>query len=417
MVYRWDDLRNNDLSVDWGSGVRANVRTTMTSNVVSENGRNNTRRPRTMMGGAHQDEPASERRNLSSVFIAVATLAAVGIAALFSVALMKSPAPVVDDNGSVSLDDAQGLSSTNAALIVETRMPSILSGISPTLTPSERPSVSPSIQPSGVVHKAPPAPIGSGQACVDAPGLYDNDEGEMVSCDWFNVTGQWLGEYICQETDIGKACLFTCHEYNDCYMDTISPTLEPTSIAPTPTRVTSITLNCTGDATVSQGVSHANLGSSSILKIDASPRPSIASRIVGIGNTGAFHALLRFDITQHDNLRPIESAILRIKAAKDCSAGGYIQKTTSPHWDENSVTWDTAPEGDGTDIGKLGAVKLGFWYSIDVTSALVESVHLGEIWKDTFSLRLFPIGVDECLYISKDSESGGPELHIEYIPD
>lgn len=415
MVYRWDDLRNNDLSVDWGSGVRANVRTTMTGNIVSENGRN-TRRPRTMMGGAHQDEPASERRSLSSVFIVIATLVAVGIAALFSVALMKSPAPVMDD-GSVSLDAHQGISTTHAALIVETRMPSIVSGVSPTLTPSEQPSVSPSIQPSGVVYKAPPAPLGSGQACIDMPGLYDNDEGEMVSCDWFNATGAWLGEYICQETDIGRACLLTCHEFNDCYMDTTSPTLEPTSIAPTPIRVTSITLNCTGDATLSQGVSHANLGSSSILKIDSSPRPSIASRIAGIGNTGAFHALLRFDITQHDNLRPIESAVLRIKAAKDCSAGGYIQKTTSPHWDENSVTWDTAPEGDGTDIGKLGAVKLGFWYSIDVTSALVESVHLGEIWKDTFSLRLFPVGVDECLYISKDSESGGPELHIEYIPD
>jgi hypothetical protein len=80
-----------------------------------------------------------------------------------------------------------------------------------------------------------------------------------------------------------------------------------------------------------------------------------------------------------------------------------------------TIAWDTAPEGDGTDLGRLGEVKSGFWYSIDVTSALAESVHLGEIWKETLSLRLYPVSVDECLYESKESkDGGGPELHIKY---
>lgn len=411
MVYRWDDLQNSDLVVDWGGGVRANVRNTITKSAL-ENSRS-TRRPR---AGGH-DGTTGDQRSLSTAFIVIAMLVAVGIAGLFSVALMNAPAaPVNEESGS----EAQGLSQMTA-LIVGTGpsmspslVPSQVSVTPPTFAPSVYSSVSPSIQPSDFF-KAPPAPVGSGELCVDDPGVFDNHQGEMVTCDWFNTTGVY--EWICQKTDIGKACLLTCRDYNDCYMDTASPTPEPTSLAPTPVRVKSITLNCTGDATVSEGVSSANLGSSSILKIDASPRPSIASRIAGIGNTGAFHTLLRFDITEHDSLRPVESAVLRIKAARDCSAGGRIQKTTSPHWDENSITWDTAPEGDGTDIGRLGEVKLGFWYSIDVTSALVESVHLGEIWKETFSLRLFPVSVGECLYMSKESKGGGPELHIEYSPD
>jgi hypothetical protein len=410
MVYRWDDLRNNHLAVDWGENVQAKVR--------------NTRRPR--VGGYG---PPGEQ-SLSSTIVVISTLVTIGIAALASMTLMKSPIPEREGNAS----EAQGLPSSPEVVVPIAPMialirpstspsispsPSVASSAPPTFAPSERPSVlvPPSILssiPPSAVPTEPPEPA----LCVDEPGFYKNHLGDKVSCDWFATVGTY--EWICTKTEIGKACLLSCREYNDCYMDvtsatpTASPTAAPT-VSPTPVPPKSITLNCTGDATVSEGMSYANLGSSSLLKIDASPRPSIASRIAGIGNTGAFHALLRFDLSRHDSERPIESATLRIKAAKGCSSGGYVQRTVNLHWDEMTITWDTAPEGDGTDLGRLGEVKSGFWYSIDVTSALAESVRLGEIWKETLSLRLYPVSVDECLYESKESRGGGgPELHIEY---
>lgn len=398
MVYRWDDLRSNHLVVDWGENVSAK----------------NTRRPRAIYG------PPREQR-LSNIIVVVSTLVAIGIAALLSMTMMKSP--ISEPEGSAS--EAQRIPSI-ASMIAQNRTsispsisssPSAAPSAAPTLAPSEHPSasVSPSITSSKLpsnVTTEPPEPV----LCVDEPGFFQNHLGENVSCDWFATFGTY--KWICTETEVGKACLLSCREYNNCYVTTDSPTQEPTATptaSPTPALPKSITLNCTGDAAVSEGLPDANLGSSSLLKINSIPRPSIASRIAGIGSTGAFHALLRFDLSKHDSERPIESAVLRLKVAKGCSSGGYIQRTVNQNWDEMTITWNNAPDGDGTEIGRLGDVKSGFWYSFNVTSALVEHVRLGEIWKETLSLRLFPVGVDECLYESKESsDGGGPELHIEY---
>jgi len=120
---------------------------------------------------------------------------------------------------------------------------------------------------------------------------------------------------------------------------------------------------------------------------------------------------MRFDLSKHDSIRPVESAKVRLKAANSCPSGGYLQKTHSPHWDEDSVSWSNAPDGDGTELGRLGMTRSGYWYSIDVTSAL--AMHLGH---KTLSFRLYPVGFDECLFFSKDNISGGgPELHVEYL--
>lgn len=156
----------------------------------------------------------------------------------------------------------------------------------------------------------------------------------------------------------------------------------------------------------------ANFGAASWLKIDTKPLPlpqdMVSSSSSSNTANGAFHAMLRFDLTKEEANRPISSAILRIKSANSCSSGGILQRTHSPHWDENSVTWESAPQGDGTELGRLGMIKSGFWYSVNVTGALKEG-------HETLSLRLYPGGSDECLFVSKDNvNGGGPELHIVF---
>mmetsp|Transcript_36384 Transcript_36384/g.65502 ORF Transcript_36384/g.65502 Transcript_36384/m.65502 type:complete len:436 (+) Transcript_36384:128-1435(+) len=433
MVYRWDDLQNNHLEVEWGENIHR------------------TRRTRAL--GVYG--PTTKKRSnwLSATIVGVSTLAAIGIATMVALTLTKSPI-IPKREGAPS--NAEGIDSllvlvvpeastpspmydpsaqptaqptgrptlrpttawpTVPPTVAESHMPSLMASALPSIASSDDPSDSPSMSPSGVP-KAPPAP--EPVLCVDQPGFFHNHAGDKVSCDWFSTVGTYNFHKNCEKTAVGKACLFTCEEYNDCIVPVVAtdpPSYRPSSfpsssiptVNPTPQPPKSITLETTGDASIKQAVPNANLGSASWLKIDAAPLPLPQDSPHSSTNSGAFHVLLRFDLSKHDSTRPVESAVLRLKAANSCSSGGYLQRTHSPHWDENVVTWDTAPEGDGTEIGRLGSIKSGYWYSVDVTSAL----HSGH---EALSLRLYPVGSDECLFVSKENSSGGgPELHIDYV--
>jgi len=256
------------------------------------------------------------------------------------------------------------------------------------------------------------------QYCIDETGLHPNHAGALVSCEWFSTVGTYNYHKNCEKTPLGKACLFACREYNSCVAITEGPTRDPTSSpsAPFPTESPtegppkSITLGATGDASIREAAPVANFGTASWLKIDTKPLP-LPQDVIG-GSTapdeGAFHAMLRFDMSKEESTRPVSSAVLRLKSANSCSSGGVLQRTHSPHWKEESVTWENAPGGDGTELGRLGTIKRGFWYSVDVTSAL-------RAGHETLSLRLYPVGSEECLFVSKDNAmGGGPELHVVF---
>lgn len=250
--------------------------------------------------------------------------------------------------------------------------------------------------------------------CIDQPGFYHNHAGDKVSCDWFATVGTYNRQKNCAHTDVGRACLFACRDYADCVPPTPPPSLPPSppptssspTAAPTPTPPRSVTVGAAGDAYVKEAAPDANFGRASWLKVDPTPRPLPQDPPGGSG--GAFHAMLRFDLNKRESTRPVATATLRLRAANSCSSGGYLQRTHSPHWDEDGVTWATAPEGDGTEVGRMGAVRAGFWHSVDVTSALRPG-------HEALSLRLYPVGSDACVFASKDHADGdGPELHIVY---
>ena len=81
-----------------------------------------------------------------------------------------------------------------------------------------------------------------------------------------------------------------------------------------------------------------------------------------------------------------------------------MERTDSPHWDETIITWATAPEGNGDEIGRLGTIESGLEYGIVVTSA----IHPGH---EGLSLRLYPLSTEECLYVSN---GGSPKLDIVF---
>ena len=387
-AYNWDDLeefRERPIEVEWG----ANIHPTRRARVLE---------PR--------DQEQKRNKYISNAVVILSLIVAVTMVAFMSSTLMKAPTREVDASKSV------GLTQQTPAPSMKPILQSMLPSSSPTVDSSERPSNEASNHPSAhpsklstdlptAVPKAPPAPIVT--LCIDQAGFFYNHAGDKVSCDWFERVGTHNYQKNCGRTDVGKACLLSCNEYTDCVMPTDSPTdmpsASPTSLSPTgnptPEPPKSLTIYPTGDTMIKQSSSQANYGSASWLKIDT--------------DSGVFHSLLRFDVSEHNSNRTVESAMLRLKAASDCPSGGYLQRTHHPHWDEMSITWDTAPEGDGHEVARFSEpIKSGFWYSVDVKSAL----RPGHI---TLSLRLYPVSSNECMFASKENGSGeSPELRIVY---
>ena len=421
--YNWQDLRGNHLEVEWG-----------------ENEIRKTRRIRAL-GGQHPQIQEKQSNWVSVAIVVMSTLGSVFIFALVATALVNSPiqkregpakmAEGMDSISSLEVSISVGpssnpvLSPTMSPTSVDSQQPSIETSAHPSIASSEYPSTSPTLTSSMIpsaIPKAPPAPAPA-KKCIDKAGVYYNHAGDKVSCDWFQTVGTYNYHKNCDKTDLGKACLFSCREYNNCILVTAPPTsppsIAPTSAAPsdspTPEPPKSLSFKAVADATVKEEEPTATLGTSSWLKVEESPSDSdisIANRVSRIqnGEPGQFHVLLRFHMDKHDSTRPIKSAELRLKAANSCSSGGYLQRTESHQWEEETVNWQTAPKGDGVEVGRLGIIRSGFWYSVDVTKALTKhSEH------KTLSVRLFPGSTDECMYFSKDNkDGGGPELHIEY---
>lgn len=386
MVYNWNDFRDNPhIEVEWGD---------------DSHGNRGTRRARTL-------EPfASKKSRLTIGFLVVAIAALVGSVAFVSTNVLNDPSREQGDGdnaaGTIPLPSYPTLSPTQTALGSPSATTSQEPSEGPSVAVSSTPSTSSSDAPSSssspsasqttapsAIQKAPPAPI----ECIDQVGEFYNHAGNNVTCAWFDTVGSYIHKRNCGRTEVGRACLLACSGYNSCTMPEKEPTQSPTNALTLASK--SIAIPAAGDTSIKESLPDANLGSASWLKIDADS---------GL----AFHVLLRFDISKHDHSRTVESASLRLKAASDCPSGGYVESTHSIHWDENSVTWATAPDGDGTEIARFDSVKKGYWYSVDVKAAIRPG-------HTAVSLRLFPVSTDECMYESKEHSSGSaPELRIVY---
>lgn len=393
MVYNWNDFRDEhpDLEVEWADSDSNRGRSRLSWK----------RRPRVLE--PHQ----GERKNNVAIGLLIVSLALlVGAVAFVSNDMSTNPPRLPNDADTSDKVDPvptispSKLSSTKSSTAPSTQ-PSFRSSETPSFMNSTAPSssISPSSAPTPFF-KAPPAPTPVFE-CVDQAGLFYNHKGENVTCAWFDTVGSYIKKRNCGKTGIGRACLVACSDYYDCTLPVKNETEAPSeqlstipSSSPSRDLPQSLMFTSSADTTVKESSPQANLGTASWIKVDA--------------DSGVFHALIKFNLTGHVHTRPIASATLRLKAASDCPSGGYIQRTHHPNWDENTVTWSTAPGGDGTEIARLQTIKRGYWYTADVTKALSTG-------HDHLSLRLFPVSTSECMFESKENSSGSaPELNIVY---
>jgi hypothetical protein len=138
--------------------------------------------------------------------------------------------------------------------------------------------------------------------------------------------------------------------------------------------------------TTADGGPDTNFGSGTELKVDTSPLRGF---------------LLKFNVTGVGTTQVV-SARLRLFQVDSSPSGGDFY-TTSPDWSEETVTWNTAPQANGTRIAFLGKVSPNTWYEVGLT-VTVDS-------DGVVSLRVLATNSDGAIYSSKEGPAP-PQLVI-----
>ncbi len=163
---------------------------------------------------------------------------------------------------------------------------------------------------------------------------------------------------------------------------------------PTPTPVpTAITLNVTAseDSTVNSAKPASNLGTSKIIRVDASPTTQ---------------SLLRFNVSGIPVGATIVSAKLKVFAGDASPKAGDVN-TVIGGWNETSVTWNTAP-AIGTLIASLSdPAVIGAWSEATTTPSITGN--------GIYDFYLTSTSADSASYNSREAVSNLPTLTIVYF--
>lgn len=171
------------------------------------------------------------------------------------------------------------------------------------------------------------------------------------------------------------------------FVSSASPTALSMSL--TAVAATTLTSTPTDDATIRESRPTANYGARPNLEVDADSRKDV---------------LLRFDVSGVGGAS-VTNAKLRLYAIDGSSFGGEFFKMNESNWSEGTVTWASAPPGDGGSLGSLGSVSPGTWYELDVTSLVAGD---GPV-----SIRINSTNSNGADYASKENSAGfAPELVV-----
>jgi fibronectin type 3 domain-containing protein len=154
-----------------------------------------------------------------------------------------------------------------------------------------------------------------------------------------------------------------------------------------------LTFTASGDATIRSDAPTANFGTAPTLEVDNSP---------------THHSLLRFDVTGLTAGR-VAKATLKLYCV-NASVDGGSAFTISNDWEENTVTWASAPPAGLTPVDTIGPVVTGTWYDVDLTSVVNQD--------GSYSVRITSSSINGADYHSREGPvSLVPHLVVEEIPN
>jgi hypothetical protein len=165
-----------------------------------------------------------------------------------------------------------------------------------------------------------------------------------------------------------------------------------------PTVTNTFRIGPTDDAFVWGGATTAtkNYGDHQDLKIDM--------------DNGYKKAYLRFDFSRV-SINAVQNAKLRLYATDSSPSGGMFTTVTDSDWDEDTITYASAPPCDGENLGLLEDIRADSWYELDITQAVTESRPL--------TICILGNHDDKVMYSSKDGGPYSPEVALtleEFVP-
>jgi len=179
--------------------------------------------------------------------------------------------------------------------------------------------------------------------------------------------------------------------------------------------ISEIILPILEDATISQERQTLNFGANSALAVDGGTGSSSIQQGDGLGEK--FDSLLKFDIAMIDRSRPVEKAVLRIYSLAECPSGGTFVTTSDSSWDQQSISWDASPVGDGYEIGTIESVQSNTWYELDMIAALSwnDSISAFSSNQNVISIRISSSTSGRCMYSSMESgQAKAPYMSVRY---
>jgi chitodextrinase len=161
----------------------------------------------------------------------------------------------------------------------------------------------------------------------------------------------------------------------------------------TPAMQSSLLFNVGADTYVNAGSPTYNYGSATVWRVDYSPD---------------LHSYLRFTVQGLAGY-PIYHAYLKVYANTNSSYGINLLSVADNSWDENSVTYNTAP-ALGTVLGTSSSFTSGTWVSFDVTPYVT-----GE---GTYSFGVTTPGSSTVSFAAKESGINAAQLEVDLVlPD
>ena len=101
--------------------------------------------------------------------------------------------------------------------------------------------------------------------------------------------------------------------------------------------------------------------------------------------------------------RPVTGVKLRLYCADASDKGGDFHRVADSSWSESSATWNNAPAADTATLTSLGAVSVGSWYEVDLSSLITGD--------GTYSLRVTSTSSNGADYSSKEG-ANAPQLVV-----
>lgn len=183
--------------------------------------------------------------------------------------------------------------------------------------------------------------------------------------------------------------LNSTYVYSMTAVDSASNRSAPSNSVTVTAQSSTLVFGPTDDATIAQNDPGMNYGAEMSLEVDGSPLEAV---------------MLRFEISGIGTYS-VTSAVLQLYVTDGSNAGGEFAIVSDTAWNEESVTWDNAPAGDGGSLGALGSVSTDNWYELDVTPLVTGD---GPV-----SLRITSTSANGATYSSKENANGnGPVLTV-----